>query len=97
MYRSAWTTVFTRGGSLIQDTEETVGARRFRVNELPSTERYRRSSDSISVVRPRLCREYGDGRYQVNFEFHPWQSGITELVEHGQLDLVCRFNKTYTD
>jgi DNA-binding transcriptional LysR family regulator len=26
----------------------------------------------------------------VQFEFLPWQSGTTELVEHGQLDLVLR-------
>src|SRR6202044_916723 len=40
-----------------------------------------------SVVLPRLCRQYANGRYQVHFEFHPWQSGIAELIEHGQLDL----------
>jgi DNA-binding transcriptional LysR family regulator len=36
----------------------------------------------------RLCRQYANERYQVHFEFHPWQSGIAELVEHGQLDLI---------
>jgi DNA-binding transcriptional LysR family regulator len=41
-----------------------------------------------NVVLPRLCRQYANGGYQVQFEFLPWQSGITELVEHGQLDLV---------
>jgi DNA-binding transcriptional LysR family regulator len=41
-----------------------------------------------TVVLPRLCRKYANGGYQVQFEFLPWQSGITELVEHGQLDLV---------
>jgi DNA-binding transcriptional LysR family regulator len=45
-----------------------------------------------TVVLPRLCREYADGRYQVNFEFHPWQGGIAELVEHGQLDLVLQID-----
>jgi DNA-binding transcriptional LysR family regulator len=45
-----------------------------------------------TVVLPRLCREYADGRYQVNFEFHPWQSGIAELVEHGHLDLVLHID-----
>ena len=43
-----------------------------------------------TVILPRLCRQYANGRYQVQFEFLPWQSGITELVEHGQLDLVLR-------
>jgi DNA-binding transcriptional LysR family regulator len=48
--------------------------------------------NGCTVVLPRLCREYGDGRYQVSFEFHPWQSGIEELVEHGQLDLILRID-----
>src|SRR6202041_1316317 len=43
-----------------------------------------------TVVLPRLCRQYANGLYQVQFEFLPWQSGIPELVEHGQLDLVLR-------
>jgi DNA-binding transcriptional LysR family regulator len=45
-----------------------------------------------TVVLPRLCREYADGRHQVNFEFHPWQSGIAELLEHGQLDLLLHID-----
>src|SRR6202790_4218202 len=40
-----------------------------------------------TVVLPPLCRQYANGRYHVYFEFHPWQSGIAALVEHGQLDL----------
>ncbi len=43
-----------------------------------------------TVVLPRLCRQYANGRYQVQFEFLPWQSGVAELVERGQLDLVLR-------
>jgi DNA-binding transcriptional LysR family regulator len=45
-----------------------------------------------TVVLPRLCRQYANGRYQVHFEFLPWQSGIAELVEHGQLDLVLHID-----
>jgi DNA-binding transcriptional LysR family regulator len=45
-----------------------------------------------TVVLPRLCRQYVNGRYQVQFEFLPWQSGIAELVEHGQLDLVLHID-----
>src|SRR6202789_2025776 len=45
-----------------------------------------------TVVLPRLCRQFANGRYQVNFEFHPWQAGIAELVEHGQLDLVLHID-----
>jgi DNA-binding transcriptional LysR family regulator len=41
-----------------------------------------------TVVLPRLCRQYANGRYQVQFEVLPWQSGSAELVEHGQVDLV---------
>jgi hypothetical protein len=38
-----------------------------------------------TVVLPPLCRQYANGRYQVYFEFHPWQSGITELGERGRV------------
>jgi DNA-binding transcriptional LysR family regulator len=45
-----------------------------------------------TVVVPRLCRQYANGRYQVQFEFLPWQSGIADLVEHGQVDLVLHID-----
>jgi DNA-binding transcriptional LysR family regulator len=45
-----------------------------------------------TVVLPRLCRQYANRRYQVYFDFHPWQSGISELVEHGHLDLVLHID-----
>src|SRR6202041_3171150 len=45
-----------------------------------------------TVVLPRLCRQYANGRYQVQFEFLQWQSGIAELVEHGQVDLVLHID-----
>jgi DNA-binding transcriptional LysR family regulator len=45
-----------------------------------------------TVVVPRLCRLYANGKYQVQFEFLPWQSGIAELVEHGQVDLVLHID-----
>jgi DNA-binding transcriptional LysR family regulator len=41
-----------------------------------------------TAVLPRLCRQYANGSYQVQFEFWPWRPGIAELVERGQLDLV---------
>src|SRR5258706_8031632 len=44
-----------------------------------------------TVVLPRLCRQYGDG-YQVQFEFLPWQAGISELVERGQVDLILHID-----
>src|SRR5712691_5540736 len=45
-----------------------------------------------TVVLPHLCRQYANGRYQVQFEFLPWQGGIAELVEHGQVDLVLHID-----
>jgi len=45
-----------------------------------------------TVVVPGLCRLYANGKYQVQFEFLPWQSGITDLVEHGQVDLVLHID-----
>src|SRR5499425_1743277 len=45
-----------------------------------------------TVVLPPLCRKYANGRYQVQFEFVPWRGGITELVEHGQLDVVLHID-----
>jgi DNA-binding transcriptional LysR family regulator len=45
-----------------------------------------------TVVVPRLCRQYANGRYQVHFEFWPWRGGIAELVERGQLDLVLHID-----
>jgi DNA-binding transcriptional LysR family regulator len=45
-----------------------------------------------TVVLPRLCRRYANGDYRVQFEFLPWQSGIAELVEHGQVDLVLHID-----
>jgi len=45
-----------------------------------------------TVVVPRLCRQYANGHYQVHFEFLPWQGGIAELVEHGQVDLILHID-----
>jgi DNA-binding transcriptional LysR family regulator len=45
-----------------------------------------------TVLIPRLCRQYANGRHQVQFEFFPYQSGIADLLEHGQLDLVLRID-----
>src|SRR6201998_223316 len=38
-----------------------------------------------TVVLPSLCRQYANGRYQVQFEFWPWRRGIEEIVDNGQL------------
>lgn len=45
-----------------------------------------------TVVLPQLCRKYANIRYQAHFEFLPWQVGITDLLEHGQLDLALQID-----
>jgi DNA-binding transcriptional LysR family regulator len=45
-----------------------------------------------TVVLPHFCRQYANGRYQVQFEFLPWQSGIAELAGPGQVDLVLHID-----
>ena len=45
-----------------------------------------------TAVLPRLCRQYASGSYQVEFEFLPWQAGIPELVDRGQLDLILHID-----
>lgn len=45
-----------------------------------------------SVLLPRLCRKYANDRYRAHFEFLPWQNGIADLLEHGQLDLALHID-----
>ena len=45
-----------------------------------------------TVLIPPLCRRYANAHYQVQFEFFPWQTDITDLLEHGQLDLILRID-----
>jgi DNA-binding transcriptional LysR family regulator len=45
-----------------------------------------------TVLIPRLCQQYANGRYQIQFEFLPWQSDILDLLEHGKIDLVLRID-----
>jgi DNA-binding transcriptional LysR family regulator len=47
---------------------------------------------SARLWSPRMCRRYANGRHQVQLEFLPWQSGIAELAEHGQVDLVLHID-----
>ena len=44
------------------------------------------------VISPRLCQRYANRRYQIQFEFFPWQSGVLDLLEHGQIDLLLRID-----
>jgi DNA-binding transcriptional LysR family regulator len=45
-----------------------------------------------SVIVPALCRRYATGEYQAHFDFVPWQAGIADLLEHGQLDLALHID-----
>ena len=45
-----------------------------------------------TAILPRLCRQFAGRKYQALFEFLPWQSGISELVERGQLDLILHID-----
>ncbi len=77
---------------LLPRMERLIGAATFDATRDKSQFRISGPDNVCTVVLPQLCRQYGNGRYQVNFEFHPWQSGIAELVEHGQLDLVLHID-----
>ena len=77
---------------LVPKIEQLVGPAAFDPVREKSHFRISGPDNVCTVVLPRLWRQYATGRYQVNFEFHPWQSGIAELVEHGQLDLVLHID-----
>jgi DNA-binding transcriptional LysR family regulator len=57
-----------------------------------STFRISGPDNVCTVVVPRLCQQYANGRYQIQFEFVPWQTGAVDLLEHGQIDLVLRID-----
>src|ERR1700716_1415006 len=77
---------------LLPKMEHLVAATAFDPVQEKSHFRISGPDNVCTVVLPRLCRQYANGRYQVQFEFLPWQSGIAELVEHGQLDLALHID-----
>jgi DNA-binding transcriptional LysR family regulator len=79
-------------GGLVLQMEQLVAPAAFDPVKEKSHFRLSGPDNVCSVVLPRLCREYANGCHQVHFEFHPWQSGVAELVEHGQLDLVLHID-----
>jgi DNA-binding transcriptional LysR family regulator len=88
-----------RGREILQELEALLPKMENLVTPTPFDPRRERSHFRISgpdnvctVLVPRLCRQYANGQYQAQFEFHPWQSGIADLVEHGQLDLVLHID-----
>ncbi len=44
------------------------------------------------ALLPQLCRRYATERYNVNFDFLPWQAEVVELVESGKLDLILHID-----
>ena len=88
-----------RGRKILQELEGMLPQMEYLVSPTPFDPKREESHFRISgpdnvctVVLPRLCRQYANGDYRVQFEFFPWQSGIAELVEHGQLDLVLHID-----
>jgi DNA-binding transcriptional LysR family regulator len=77
---------------LLPKMEDLVVPARFDPTREKSTFRISGADNVCMVIIPRLCRQYANGSYQIQFEFLPWQSGITDLLEHGQLDLILRID-----
>jgi DNA-binding transcriptional LysR family regulator len=88
-----------RGRKILQELEDLLPKMESLVAPSVFDPRRERSTFRISgpdnvcaVVIPPLCRRWADGSHRVQFEFHPWQSGIAELIEHGQLDLALHID-----
>ena len=77
---------------LLPRMEDLVAPARFDPAREKSTFRISGADNVCMVIIPRLCQQYANGRYQIQFEFLPWQSGILDLLEHGQIDLVFRID-----
>jgi DNA-binding transcriptional LysR family regulator len=45
-----------------------------------------------TVMLPRLCRNYSGTRFQVGFEFFPWQADAIEMLERGKLDVILHID-----
>jgi DNA-binding transcriptional LysR family regulator len=45
----------------------------------------------IALV-PDLCRRYTTERYKVNFDFLPWHTDATDMLERGELDLMLHID-----
>jgi DNA-binding transcriptional LysR family regulator len=58
----------------------------------PSSFRISGPDNVCTVLLPILCRTYGNERYQIRFDFLPWQTGAADLLEHGQLDLALQID-----
>jgi DNA-binding transcriptional LysR family regulator len=78
--------------SLLPKMEDLVVPALFDATREKSTFRISGTDAVCMVIIPRLCQQYANARYQIQFEFVQWQSSILDLLEHGQLDLVLRID-----
>ncbi len=45
-----------------------------------------------TALLPKLAQRFLNNQYRVRFEFLPWQNGIVELLEYGNLDLALHID-----
>src|SRR5712664_4629685 len=88
-----------RGRKILQDLEillpkmdQLVTPNLFDPRQEKSHFRISGPDNVCTAILPHLCRQYASGGYQVRFEFLPWQAGIAELVERGQLELILHID-----
>jgi len=74
-----------RGRKILQELEDCCRGWKVSLRRTCSIQSGRRATSAFQALTtsarlwsPRLCRQYANGRYQVQFEFLPWQSGIAE-------------------
>ena len=49
--------------------------------------------DNVCIaLLPRLCRRYATERYEINFDFLPWQADAADMLERGKLDLILHID-----
>jgi len=88
-----------RGRKILQDLEillpkmdQLVTPNLFDPRQEKSHFRISGPDNVCTAILPHLCRQYASGGYQVRFEFLPWQAGIAELVERGQLEIILHID-----
>jgi DNA-binding transcriptional LysR family regulator len=78
--------------SLLPKMEQLVIPNIFDPAREKSTFRISGPDNVCTVVLPHLCRKYANSRFLVQFDFFPWQTGATDLLEHGKLDLALHID-----
>ena len=77
-------------GTLLPRIEQLVKPSVFDPTRETSHFRLSGPDNVCAVLLPELCRTYANGQYQVSFEFLPWQAGVIDFLEHGQLDIALQ-------